>query len=111
MGSLDFVLAKTDELISQLPKSFSLGQNYPNPFNPVTNIPFTISVPSFVQISIYNLLGEKVSVLESRWFDMGQFHVQSNGKDEFGNQLSTGVYIYSLESTEFRQAKKLILLK
>jgi hypothetical protein len=111
VGSLDYVLAKTDELISQLPESFSLGQNYPNPFNPVTNIPFTIAVPSYVQISIYNLLGEKVSVLESRWFDMGQFHVQWNGKDEDGNQLSTGVYIYSLESAEFRQAKKLILLK
>ena len=111
VGSLDFVLAKTDELISQLPESFSLGQNYPNPFNPVTNIPFTISVPSYVQISIYNLLGEKVSVLESRWFDMGQFNIQWNGKDEYGNQLSTGVYIYSLESAEFRQAKKLILLK
>ena len=111
VGSLDFVLAKTDELISQLPESFSLGQNYPNPFNPVTNIPFTIAVPSYVQISIYNLLGEKVSVLESRWFDMGQFNIQWNGKDEYGNQLSTGVYIYSLESAEFRQAKKLILLK
>jgi len=111
VGSLDYVLAKTDELISQLPESFSLGQNYPNPFNPVTNIPFTIAVPSYVQISIYNLLGEKVSVLESRWFDMGQFHVQWNGKAEDGNQLSTGVYIYSLESAEFRQAKKLILLK
>ena len=111
VGSLDFVLAKTDELISQLPESFSLGQNYPNPFNPVTNIPFTIAVPSYVQISIYNLLGEKVSVLESRWFDMGQFNIQWNGKDGYGNQLSTGVYIYSLESAEFRQAKKLILLK
>jgi len=52
-----------------------------------------------------------VSVLESRWFDMGQFNIQWNGKDEYGNQLSTGVYIYSLESAEFRQAKKLILLK
>ena len=52
-----------------------------------------------------------IAVLESRWFDMGQFHVQWNGKDEYGNQLSTGVYIYSLESAEFRQAKKLILLK
>ena len=44
-------------------------------------------------------------------FKGSQFNIQWNGKDEYGNQLSTGVYIYSLESAEFRQAKKLILLK
>jgi flagellar hook assembly protein FlgD len=49
--------------------------------------------------------------LESRWFDMGQYNVRWNGKDAQGNQLSTGVYIYSLESAEFRKAKKLILVK
>ncbi|MBT4783959.1 MAG: T9SS type A sorting domain-containing protein [Candidatus Marinimicrobia bacterium] len=111
MGSPDYVLAKTEELIAQLPESFTLGQNYPNPFNPETNIPFTIAMPSYVQISIYNLLGQKVVSLESRWFDMGQYNVRWNGKDAQGNQLSTGVYIYSLESPEFRKAKKLILVK
>ena len=111
VGSPDYVLAKTEELIAQLPESFTLGQNYPNPFNPETNIPFTIAMPSYVQISIYNLLGQKVVNLESRWFDMGQYNVRWNGKDAQGNQLSTGVYIYSLESSEFRKAKKLILVK
>ena len=111
VGSPDYVLAKTEELIAQLPESFTLGQNYPNPFNPETNIPFTIAMPSYVQISIYNLLGQKVVNLESRWFDMGQYNVRWNGKDAQGNQLSTGVYIYSLESAEFRKAKKLILMK
>jgi len=111
VGSPDYVLAKTEELIAQLPESFTLGQNYPNPFNPETNIPFTIAMPSYVQISIYNLLGQKVVSLESRWFDMGQYNVRWNGKDAQGNQLSTGVYIYSLESAEFRKAKKLILMK
>ena len=111
VGSPDYVLAKTEELIAQLPESFTLGQNYPNPFNPETNIPFTVALPSYVQISIYNLLGQKVVSLESRWFDMGQYNVRWNGKDAQGNQLSTGVYIYSLESPEFRKAKKLILVK
>ena len=111
VGSPDYVVAKTEELISQLPESFSLGQNYPNPFNPVTNIPFTVAVPAHVQISIYNLLGQKVTTLENRWFDMGKFHTSWNGKDANGNTLSTGMYIYSLESKEFRQAKKLVLLK
>ena len=111
VGSPDYVLAKTEALIAQLPESFKLGQNYPNPFNPETNIPFTIAIPSYVQISVYNLLGQKVASLENRWFDMGQFNVRWNGKDAQGNQLSTGVYIYSLETAEFRQAKKLILVK
>ena len=111
VGSPDYVLAKTEELIAQLPESFTLGQNYPNPFNPETNIPFTIAAPAYVQIAIFNLMGQRVATLESRWFDMGQYSVRWNGKDAQGNQLSTGVYIYSLESAQFRQAKKLILVK
>jgi len=94
-----------------VPESFSLGQNYPNPFNPVTNIPFTVAVPARIQITIYNLVGQKVVTLENRWFDMGAFQTTWNGKDINGNSMSTGMYIYSLESKEFRQAKKLVLLK
>jgi hypothetical protein len=111
VGSSDYVYAKTEELIAQLPESFSLGQNYPNPFNPVTNIPFTVAVPARIQITIYNLVGQKVVTLENRWFDMGAFHTTWNGKDINGNSMSTGMYIYSLESKEFRQVKKLVLLK
>ena len=111
VGSPDYVLAKTEALIAQLPEAFTLGQNYPNPFNPETNIPFTIAAPSYVEIGIFNLMGQRVATLESRWFDMGQYSVRWNGKDAQGNQLSTGVYIYSLESAQFRQAKKLILVK
>jgi flagellar hook assembly protein FlgD len=56
-------------------------------------------------------MGQRVATLESRWFDMGQYSVRWNGTDAQGNQLSTGVYIYSLESAQFRKAKKLILVK
>ena len=111
VGSPEYISAQTEVLISQLPETFSLGQNYPNPFNPTTQIPFMVPIPSHIRISIYNLLGQKVATLADQWYSMGQFHVKWDGRDLHGNPLGSGMYFYSLESTDFRQAKKLIILK
>jgi hypothetical protein len=111
VGSPEYISAQTEVLISQLPETFSLGQNYPNPFNPTTQIPFTVPIPAHIQISIYNLLGQKVATLANRWYDMGQFHVKWDGRDLHGNPLGSGMYFYSIESQNFRQTKKLILVK
>ena len=111
VGTSEYIKGKTADLIAQLPESFSLGQNYPNPFNPITRIPFTVPVPSHIQLTIYNLMGREVASLANRWYDMGQFHITWDGRDNQGNPLSSGMYFYSLESTDFRKAKKLILLK
>ena len=111
VGSPEYIGTIMEELISQLPETFSLGQNYPNPFNPTTQIPFTVPIPAHIQISIYNLLGQKVATLANRWYDMGQFHVKWDGRDLHGNPLGSGMYFYSIESQNFRQTKKLILVK
>ena len=111
VGEPSYVNGAVADIKASIPETFVLSQNYPNPFNPVTTIPFTVAVPTHVQISIYNLLGQKVAMLENRWFDMGQFQTTWNGKDTKGNPLSTGMYIYSIETAEFRKAKKLVFLK
>ncbi len=111
VGSPEYISAQTEVLISQLPETFSLGQNYPNPFNPTTQIPFTVPIPAHIQISIYNLLGQKVATLADQWYSMGQFHVKWDGRDLHGNPLGSGMYFYSIESQNFRQTKKLILVK
>jgi len=111
VGEPSYVDGAVADIKASIPETFVLSQNYPNPFNPVTTIPFTVAVPTHVQISIYNLLGQKVAMLENRWFDMGQFQTTWNGKDTKGNPLSTGMYIYSIETAEFRKAKKLVFLK
>jgi len=88
------------------PDEFTLDQNYPNPFNPGTTIQFSIPEPSYVKLEIFNTLGEKVDVLLSEELRGGTYEYNWNASN-----LKSGIYYYSLTSNNFRQTKKLILLK
>ncbi|MCP4634843.1 MAG: T9SS type A sorting domain-containing protein, partial [candidate division Zixibacteria bacterium] len=72
--------------------SFELNQNYPNPFNSSTKIRYKLLQPADVVISIYNILGQKVKVLENRLHNSGPHTAQWNGKDESGDLLASGIY-------------------
>ncbi len=86
--------------------NFELLQNYPNPFNPKTTIQFTLPYKTFVNLSIFNLLGEKLIELVNREMDEG------NHKIDFdGSNLSSGIYIYKIVAGEFTGTKKLTLIK
>lgn len=88
------------------PEQFSLSQNYPNPFNPSTNIPFTLSEASKVEISIYSILGQKVATVVNDLYPVGSHSIQWNAQN-----LASGVYIYRMQANGFVQTRKLILLK
>ncbi len=88
------------------PTKFALSQNYPNPFNPTTRITFTLEKSGFAQLSVYNILGQKVATLLSGNLSAGQHEVNFNASN-----LSTGVYIYKLESGNNTSIKKMMLLK
>jgi len=88
------------------PDKFSLYQNYPNPFNPNTTIEFIIPQPSRVNLKVYNLLGQEVRTLVNEMKESGTYKVNFDAK-----QLSNGVYIYKLEVGNFKQARKMILMK
>lgn len=91
---------------SEIVKGFELKQNYPNPFNPSTKISFSIEKSSFVNLSVYDLLGKKVATLVDENKSTGSFVVN------FGaSQLSAGVYFYKLQSDGFSETKKMILTK
>lgn len=94
-----------------LPESFSLSQNYPNPFNPSTTIEFDLPTKSRVKLVIFNMLGQKVITLVDERMSAGHKAVTWNGRNSFGNQLSSGLYLYRLEADGFVQNKKMILLK
>ncbi|NWF88968.1 MAG: T9SS type A sorting domain-containing protein [Ignavibacteriaceae bacterium] len=97
----------TDIFEETLPSSeFFLAQNYPNPFNPITIIDFSIPYPSKVELAIYNLLGEKITVLKDAEMNMGNHRVSFDASD-----MSAGVYFYRLSAGGFSQTKKLTLLK
>ncbi len=88
------------------PKDFALYQNYPNPFNPSTTIKFALPVKTNLTIAIYNSIGEKVAEVFSGELETGYHEVKFNAE-----KLSSGVYIYRIESEKFISSKKMLLLK
>ena len=85
---------------------YSLGQNYPNPFNPKTIIRYSISENNFVNLKVYDILGNEVSELVNKKQTAGNYQIEFNGES-----LSSGIYFYRLTSGEFVETKRMILLK
>lgn len=109
----DYLVAKLQSTVTavggptrDLPKSFSLSQNYPNPFNPTTTINYQLATNSHVTLKVYDLLGREVATLvnenQTAGYKSATFDPHS---------LSSGVYFYRFEAGDYREAKKLILLK
>ncbi len=90
---------------------FRLEQSYPNPFNPQTEIAYTISEPSHVDLRVYDLLGHEVRVLVSGDAGAGSYSIPWDGKDEGGKLLPSGVYLYRLTSGELTQVKRMLLIR
>ncbi len=95
----------------QTPRSFELMQNYPNPFNPSTIIKYSLTKTSFVTLKIYNMLGQVVRTLVEEQVKPGSYSMQWNGRDNNGNVVSSGAYIYRIVAGNFSQSKKMMLLK
>jgi len=94
-----------------LPDNFELFQNYPNPFNPSTEIRYNIPEATFVKIKVYDMVGKEIITLLNHKVDQGSYKANWNGKDKMGNQVSGGVYIYTIETPKYNSSKKMILLK
>ena len=94
-----------------LPSDYRLEQNYPNPFNPSTTISYSIPKSGLVELAIYNLLGQKIKVLVNQNIASGTHNVQWNGTDENGWLVASGIYFYRINTSEFNQTRKLMLLK
>jgi len=88
------------------PVNYSLEQNYPNPFNPSTTIEFGIPQNGFVTLKIFNVLGKEVATLVNGQIEAGKHKVDFDATD-----LNSGVYFYRIESANFVETKKMILLK
>ena len=88
------------------PLSYKLNQNYPNPFNPTTTISFSIPVQEKVSLKVYNILGMEVSTLLNEVQPAGNYSIRFDAKN-----LPSGIYFYELSTCNFRNVKKMILLK
>lgn len=88
------------------PKSFSLSQNYPNPFNPSTVIQYAVPKASLVTIKVYDMTGREIKTLVNDFKNAGTFEVRFNASN-----LASGVYFYKIQAGEFRDTKKMMLVK
>jgi len=92
-------------------ETMELGQNYPNPFNPSTNIEFKIVKTNKVRLDIYNILGQKVKTLVNTNMNQGTYKVMWDGTNQHGGMVSSGVYIYKLQTSDGVKVKKMVFQK
>jgi hypothetical protein len=99
----------------ELPVQFSLSINCPNPFNPATRIQYSVGAKSTqpvpIKLRIYNVLGQLVRTLVEESKKPGNYEVIWDGREENGNEVASGVYLYRLEAGEFTQTQKMVLIR
>ena len=95
-----------DEIPQSLPDGFTLKQNYPNPFNPQTTFTFSLPVASHANLSIYNILGQKVVTVLDKRISAGEHSIIFDASD-----LPTGIYFYRLKTENAMSTKKMVLIK
>ncbi len=95
-----------NKISNEVPAQFSLSQNYPNPFNPVTKINFAVSKAGIVTLKIYDAAGKEVSTLVNQNLSAGTYDYSFNASN-----LPSGVYFYSLVAGDFKETKKMMLIK
>ena len=84
----------------------TLKQNFPNPFNPTTIIEFSLPTPSFTKVSVFNSIGQEVAVLKNEMLNPGIYKVKFNAAN-----LSSGLYLYKIQSGDFIETKKMNFIK
>lgn len=90
---------------------FELKQNYPNPFNPSTSIQYNINTDGMVNLEVYDLLGQRINVLVNEYKKAGDHKSFWNGRNNNGQEVSSGIYFFHLKFANRLLVKKGILLK
>ena len=103
--------AAVSQIGDALPTTFGLKQNYPNPFNPTTTVQFDIPTRSMVNISIFNVLGQKTRTLVNEELEAGSWEEEWNGLSDGGAKVSSGIYFYRMQAGSYVETKKMMLLK
>ncbi len=94
-----------------IPKQFALHQNYPNPFNPQTQISVDVPEKTKLTVKIYDVIGKEIQTLYNKEIEGGTYHFMWDGKNYQGNIVASGIYFYKMETPQFVQTKKMVLLK
>ena len=93
------------------PSGYSLLQNYPNPFNPVTKLRYDLPENSYVNITIYDMLGRAVKTMVNQHQNAGHRSIIWDGTNDYDNTVSTGIYLYQIQAGAYTRTKKMVFLK
>ena len=109
-------IAVSVESAVEIPKEFSVSQNYPNPFNPSTKIIYSVPRSADIQISVFDLMGREIAVLENSRKEVGAYSTIWNSKNISGQTVSSGIYFYRIvakteKGIEFVKTNKMLLVK
>jgi hypothetical protein len=122
-GNFDFWLIRTKKDLTgieddypgpdgpALPRTALLHQNHPNPFNPITVISYSLVEETGVTLIIYDISGRRIRTLVNRICGAGSHMITWDGKDDNGQRVSSGIYIYMLEAGDIKQSRKMTLVK
>ena len=94
-----------------IPTEYALHENFPNPFNPSTTLRFDLPYSSDVNLTIYNMLGQKVKSFDMRGIQAGKHTLRWNATNDLGEKVGTGVYLYQLQTKDFMKTRKMIFMK
>ncbi|MCK5527077.1 MAG: PKD domain-containing protein [Candidatus Latescibacteria bacterium] len=97
--------------ISGRPAKYGLAQNTPNPFNAQTRMAFDLSATGRVDLSIYNLSGQRVRTLVDEWRESGSYSAVWDGKDRLGREVASGLYLIRIEVNDFVGIRRMVLLR
>ncbi len=100
-----------ESALTGVPAQFALEQNYPNPFNPETTIRFSLPNASQVKLEIFNMLGQRVRSLVNGQLNAGIHTAKWDGRDDFGQSLSSGIYFYRIEADRFASTKRMVFMR
>jgi len=113
---IELVAQGTDIVVAinhhaEIPAQYALMQNYPNPFNPETVIEFALPQPGHVKLEVYNVLGQRIRTLINERVEAGVKTIKWNGRNDAGQQVPSGVYLYRMEAGSFFATRKLVLMR
>jgi hypothetical protein len=108
-----FAFSVTTVVASQIPDeaSFQLEQNFPNPFNPATRIPFELTRGGRVALSVFDVAGHRVRALLDQELPAGLHEAAWDGRDDAGQAVASGVYLYRMQAGTRTETRRMVLLK
>jgi hypothetical protein len=101
----------TEEEITGLPEDYRILSNYPNPFNARTTISFVLPEAAGARIDIYNIAGQRIRTLTNSYWEAGEHSITWDARNNYGNEVATGVYFYKLDAGTVQKSQKMTLIK